>query len=363
MEYGGQLSSVREAEMADHLGQGHPDLVRFDEVRALLARTGLPPEPETYELLYLHVKRMDAALSREIERAIAAGKLSSETVKALRRAHLGDLAGAEVLALVEAAQESANHLAERLDRGHADLKAYDATIAAEDETLSVSRSTHELAELVQRLRRANAAMMAANRRLEADIQDATLETGRLLDRLETAERSARTDPLTGLLNRRGLMEALKRAQAAALERGTPLAVGLVDIDQFKRVNDQWGHAIGDEVLRCVGGHLQAHARKLAGDAALAGRYGGEEFLVLLPGLPLQQAAAGLDACRANLARQVLRRADDGASLGRISFSAGVSQLRPDDCGDSLIDRADAALYAAKRTGRDRVLPERPEGQG
>ena len=61
MEYGGQLSSVREAEMADHLGQGHPDLVRFDEVRALLARTGLPPEPETYELFYLHVSASDAA--------------------------------------------------------------------------------------------------------------------------------------------------------------------------------------------------------------------------------------------------------------------------------------------------------------
>lgn len=359
MEQTGQLEAAREAAIGDHAGMGHPELARFDAVRPLLMETGLPPEPETYELFYLHVSQSDAALSRELERALAAGELNSEMVKALRRAHLGDIAAAEVLALVEAAQESANQLAERLDRGHADLKAYDAAIAAEDATLSVSRSAHELADLVQRLRRANATMMAANRRLESDIQAATLETGRLLDRLEAAERSARTDPLTGLLNRRGLVEALKRAKARALREGAPLAVALVDIDHFKRVNDQWGHAIGDEVLRCVGTHLQSHARRVAGQQALAGRHGGEEFLVLLPGLGLQQAAAALDSCRAILARQVLRRADDGESLGRITFSAGISQMRAADSSESLIDRADSALYAAKRTGRDRVLPERP----
>jgi diguanylate cyclase len=363
MEQTGQLEAARAAEPADLAGDGHPGLERFDEVRRLLAQTGLPPEPEVYELLYLHVSGADVALSREIEQLVAAGELSSDAIKGLRRAHLGDIAATEVLALVEAAQESANQLAERLDRGHADLRAYDAAIAAEDEALSVSRTAHELADLVQRLRRANATMMAANRRLEADIQAATLETGRLLDRLETAERSARTDPLTGLLNRRGVMEALKRAQARALRDGEPLSVALVDIDHFKRVNDQWGHAIGDEVLRCVGGHLQAHARRMVGDAAFAGRHGGEEFLVALPGHAVQQAAAVLDNSRAILARQLLRRADDGASLGRVTFSAGVAQLRPADSPDSLIDRADAALYTAKRSGRDRVLPERPEAAG
>ncbi|MCG2839790.1 GGDEF domain-containing protein [Sandaracinobacter sp. RS1-74] len=360
MEQTGQLQAVREAGARDHAGP-HPELLRFDAVRDLLLRTGLAPEPETYELLYLHVGGADAALCRGVERALLAGELGPEQVKALRRAHLGDIAGAELLALVEAAQESAVLLAERLDRGHSDLRAYDAAIAAEDEALRVSRTAHELADMVQRLRRANAQMMAVNRRLEADMKETRLETGRLLDRLESAERTARTDPLTGLLNRRGLLEALKRAQARALREGVPLAVGLVDVDHFKRVNDLWGHAIGDEVLRCVGGHLQGCARRTAGERAFAGRHGGEEFLVALPGLTLAEAAAALDGSRAILARQLLRRADDGVSLGRISFSAGVAQLRAGDSPESLIDRADAALYAAKRAGRDRVLPERSAG--
>jgi diguanylate cyclase len=359
MEQPGDLVATRAAGPQDARGGGHPDIRWFDEVRALLAATGLAPEPETYEILYLHVRGSDAALSREVERLLAEGELDAEAIRALRRAHLGEIAASEVQALVEAAQESALALAERLDRGHAEIKAYDAEIADSDAALAMSRTAHELAELVQRLRRANATMMAANRRLEADIRDATLETGKLLDRLDAAERSARTDPLTGLLNRRGIAEALKKAQARALAEGSPLTAALVDIDHFKRVNDQWGHAIGDEVLRCVGGHLAAQAKKAAGDTAFAGRHGGEEFLVGYPGLPLAKAAAAADNARAILARQVLRRADDGASLGRVTFSAGVAELRADDSPDSLIDRADAALYAAKRAGRDRVLPEAP----
>jgi diguanylate cyclase len=338
---------------------GHPDLLIFDSVRPIFVETGLPPEPETYELFYLHASGADPALSRSLEQVLAVGELTGEGVKELRRAHLGDIAAAEVLALVEAAQDSAQALAERLDRGHADIRAYDAALSLEDESLAVMRDAHQLAELVQRLRRANATMMAANRRLESDIQSATLETGKLLDRLETAERAARTDPLTGLPNRRGLMDALKKSVVRALDEGVPLTVGLADIDHFKKVNDQWGHAIGDEVLRCVAGHLQTHARRASGERGVAGRFGGEEFVVALPGLGLSEAAAALDTARAILARQVLRKADDGQSLGRVSFSAGIALLRADDTLETLLDRADSALYAAKRAGRDRVLPERP----
>lgn len=337
---------------------GHPCLVHFDSIRDLFVATGLPPEPPTYELFWTHVTDAEPALSRALAALLEASGLTSEAVAELRRVHLGDIAASEVHELVEAAQQGAVALAERLEHGHADLKAYDAAIAAQDEALSASRSAQEIAELIQRLRRANATMMAANRRMEADIASAKLETSRLLDRLETAERAARTDPLTGLSNRRGLMDALRRGVTRALEDGQPLTVGLADIDHFKRINDQWGHSIGDEVLRCVGAHLQAHARRTAGERGFVGRYGGEEFLLALPGIGLSDAAAALDNARAVLARQVLRKADDGQCMGRVSFSAGVALLRAEDVVETLIDRADAALYAAKRAGRDRVLPER-----
>ncbi|WP_199554285.1 GGDEF domain-containing protein [Sandaracinobacteroides hominis] len=359
MQQTGQLVAERAAGVEGDMGPlGHPRLHLFDEVRPLFASTGLPPEPDNYELLYLHVSGADPTLSREVERALAAGELGPIQVQALRKAHLGDIAAAELQLLVEAAQGSAQALAGRLRAGADDLRAYDDAISRGDAELAAQRSAQELAELVQRLRRANALMMASNRRLEADISSASLETAKLLDRLEAAERSARADPLTGLLNRRGLDDALQRALKTALADGEPLTVAMVDIDHFKRVNDQWGHAIGDEVLRCVATHLSTHARRLAGEAGFAARHGGEEFLVALPGLGLREACAAIDNARAVLARQVLRRADDGASLGRVSFSAGVALLRAGDTVEAIIDRADSALYAAKRAGRDRVLPER-----
>ena len=359
MKETGGLDAVRVADSAgDHAGMGHPTLLHYDAVRRLFVETGLAPEPETYELFWLHVTGADPALSRALGERMAAGGLDADAVKELRRRHLGDIAAAEVLALLEATQASATHLAGRLERGHEELKAYDAEIAAGDEALAVARGVTELAQMVERLRRANAVMMAANRRLEGDINAARLETGRLLERLDTAERAARTDPLTGLPNRRGILDALKKAAREAMEDGQPLAVGLADIDHFKRMNDRWGHGIGDEVLRCVATHLQAHAKRSAGEGAMAGRHGGEEFLVMLPGLGLAEAAAALDSARAILARQVLRKADDGQVLGRVSFSAGVALLRPGDSVEGLVDRADAALYGAKRAGRDRVQPEK-----
>jgi diguanylate cyclase len=146
--------------------------------------------------------------------------------------------------------------------------------------------------------------------------------------------------------------------ADAQKSGSPLCLALVDLDHFKRINDEWGHSIGDEVLRYVGTFLVQCLKKVEG--AFAARFGGEEFVLVLPGLAIAQATRALDSIRAALARQVVRRACDGARLGRIAFSAGVAQMRPDQCLEALLDRADAAVYAAKRAGRDRVLPELPD---
>lgn len=351
-------AAARQAAPMGAEGMGHPDLVYLDQIRLLFVRTGLAPEPDAYHLFWLYVTGADAALTRDLERILDEGKFGPDDVVALRQSHLGEVAAAELHEMVEGAQAAADKLADQLETGLSELRTYDKALSEGDEAIRVSQTMTELAGLVQDLRRANAVMMAANRRLEADIQDARMETSRMLDRLDQAERVARTDPLTGMANRRGIMEELKAAMNRTARSGEPLSVGLVDIDHFKRVNDKWGHAIGDEVLRCIGGHLANHARRL-GNGAIAGRQGGEEFLMLFPGLGLQQAAAAIDAARAQLVRQVIRRASDGASLGKISLSAGVSARRADDTADTLVDRADSALYAAKRAGRDRVLPEQP----
>ncbi len=349
-----------QAPVRDGSGLGHPDLLLFDEARKIMASCGLRPEPQVYELLWFHLTGADPALSRDIERAIEEGDgLSPEAIGEIRRAHLGEIAASELHAIMETAHGASGRLADRLQAGLSDIEAYDRSILDEDLKLGEGPGTAgEFVHIIQRLRRANARMLAANRRLQSEIERANRETSALLERLESAERAARTDTLTGLLNRRGLMVELRRAIDRARAERSPLSVALADIDHFKRINDQWGHAIGDEVLRYLGGFL-AHCLK-AREGSFVGRYGGEEFIAVFPGLDRPAASAAMDAIRAALARQVVRRTSDGARLGRLAFSAGVAGLKPDDSPESLIDRADNAAYAAKRAGRDRVLPEMPD---
>lgn len=132
---------------------------------------------------------------------------------------------------------------------------------------------------------------------------------------------------------------------------------MVDIDHFKRVNDRWGHNIGDEVLRYVATHLVEGVARYD-DRGAVGRLGGEEFIAVLPGIVAGAGVAMIDALRAGLAGQLIRRNVDGSNLGRVSFSAGIAADRPGEDAEALIGRADAALYTAKRLGRDRVIPDR-----
>jgi diguanylate cyclase (GGDEF)-like protein len=156
---------------------------------------------------------------------------------------------------------------------------------------------------------------------------------------------ARTDPLTGLLNRRALAEIAVPALARARRSGSPLSLVLLDIDHFKQVNDAHGHAAGDAVLVGIAAMLRSRLR--AGDGCA--RLGGEEFVLLLPDTGEAQALQVAEALRAQLA------ASDVAGVGPSTASFGVSTGRGDADFDTLLREADRAMYAAKAAGRNRVV--------
>ncbi|MBC7681217.1 MAG: diguanylate cyclase [Ferruginibacter sp.] len=161
------------------------------------------------------------------------------------------------------------------------------------------------------------------------------------------------DPLTGLFNRRYLDETLARDLSRAKREGHSLALILLDLDNFKRINDTYGHLAGDQVLKI----LSALLRKGARQSDTICRFGGEEFLVVLPNMSLDQARQKVDAWRLEFAQTVIQFGD--VSL-RVTFSAGVA-VCPQHGGDSdaLVACADAALYRAKQAGRNRVLIGEP----
>jgi diguanylate cyclase len=290
-----------------------------------------------------------------VDRVIAGGGLDLAAIGDLRRDHCGELGANEVTALVEAAHDQAEALSHRIEAGRTDLADYGRAIADGGARLETPLDPAALAALLEQLGAATATMQAANARLQGELAAAAGEAKALADKLGAAERAAITDPLTGVLNRRGTFELLERLQGETRASGTRLALAMVDIDHFKRVNDRFGHAIGDDILRFVARHLADSIAPLGGKV---GRYGGEEFIALLPDHDATRGAAAIDRARSQLAGQIIRNAADGSSLGRVSFSAGVAGDRHDDSCDTLVERADRALYSAKRMGRDRVVPDR-----
>lgn len=160
---------------------------------------------------------------------------------------------------------------------------------------------------------------------------------------------SRTDPLTGVGNRLRMQEELSTAWARAQRYGHRYSLAIVDVDHFKEFNDGFGHLAGDEALKQVAGALRRGMR--AGDGVF--RYGGEEFVVLLPEQPLADAASALDRMRADVERYAIRRPEKGRTL---TVSAGVAELDPGfDIGvEEWLARADTALYLAKANGRNRV---------
>jgi diguanylate cyclase (GGDEF)-like protein len=195
----------------------------------------------------------------------------------------------------------------------------------------------ELHERTERLREA----MADLHRSQEEVQRKNAELTLLATR----------DALSGLFNRRSLMEQAVAAVTQAQAQGTPLACIMCDIDHFKAVNDNYGHAGGDQVIQGAAQLLQ-HGLTVSD---VAGRYGGEEFCILLPGSQLDAAHSTAEAIREQVQAHLGAALRDHPGV-RVTMSFGVAQLEPDVADHaSLIDRADQALYHAKKSGRNRVV--------
>lgn len=170
---------------------------------------------------------------------------------------------------------------------------------------------------------------------------------RLRDERTQLRYQAGTDALTGLANRANLLPRLTQSLAVAIRNGEPLCVIMADLDRFKQVNDTYGHQVGDQVLRDTAVRMRTALR----DFDLVARYGGEEFIIVLRNTSLEVALQVAERVRLRIGGHPFNKVD--ADL-KVTISQGVALAHPGDSVDSLIQRADAALYAAKQAGRDCV---------
>ncbi len=186
--------------------------------------------------------------------------------------------------------------------------------------------------------------------ITTQLEQSRKEAQRLVAELKSVREEALTDALSGLFNRRGFDVELQRLSSKTGTDGS-IALIMIDIDNFKAVNDTYGHPFGDAVIASVGRFIC----DCVGAAGTAARYGGEEFAVLLPNQSVAVAERLAQTIRSRVEQGKIKRRKDDEAIGGLTISAGVAAWRAGEDVAGLVERADAALYAAKRAGRNQVL--------
>jgi diguanylate cyclase (GGDEF)-like protein len=207
-----------------------------------------------------------------------------------------------------------------------------------------ARSDEALAELVVDV---IGDMVRANQNLQSQLETAESRLEEQAVEIEAHISRSLTDPLTGLPNRREFNNRLEERMSAWNRRQEAFSLLMLDVDHFKKLNDDHGHLAGDQVLAAIGRALRGAVRR---EDAVA-RYGGEEFAILLPNTSLEQAVHVAEKVRESVARAAVRH--NGQSLA-VTVSGGLAMIESKETGEALIHRADAALYAAKASGRNRT---------
>ena len=189
-----------------------------------------------------------------------------------------------------------------------------------------------------------------NTDLKNNVHNTISELDTLKLELRSLREAAKTDMLTGLLNRRGFEDTIAEPMKNAQKETAPLTLIIADIDRFKRINDKFGHLTGDNVLKLISKLLQKHIK----GKDIAGRFGGEEFIMALPETSMDGGFVLAEQIRTGLEKMRWQSKSSGKDIGTITISLGVSQFIPGEDLDALISRADKALYAAKENGRNRT---------
>ncbi|MCA3585683.1 MAG: GGDEF domain-containing protein [Methylocystis sp.] len=311
--------------------------------------------PRAYELWYTYVTGHHPALMRAINDLLRKfGRVSQSEldeiydrfINANRFTAEAERATVRLLSQMETVGDA-------LENAKTKINDYCGTLNGSVGEMDSGVGEDRLRAIIAELMASTRNMSRLNAKLVEQLGDAKTEVAELREALESIRTESQIDPVTTLANRMYFDTALADAVPHAHRTGDFLAILMTDIDHFKKFNDSYGHLTGDQVLRLVAMSIKQNVKGLD----TAARFGGEEFAIILPGCELRGAIQVAEQVRkAVMSRELVKRST-GESLGRVTISVGVAQIRRDDTPASLIERADAALYAAKRGGRNRVMAE------
>lgn len=320
----------------------------------LLKRSGIPPYPQFYELLYTYATGVNPSLNNRINAIFRGGASPSmDLAETLYNEFLKSDVNDRMSSVSERMHARIEAVHDAIDSAMTTANAYSGSLQSASGDLERDLSVDSMKELAHRLLLETRRMQDTNRALEIKLEASREDISALQRDLDDVRRESMLDPLTKIANRKSFDEGLADAMREARESGVPLCLMLVDIDYFKNFNDTYGHQTGDQVLRLVAMTLKSNIK----GRDLAARYGGEEFVAILPSTDIEGAVIVAENVRKAIQAKELLKRSTNEKLGRITASFGVASFQPSDNAMSLIERADRCLYAAKHAGRNRVVSE------
>lgn len=314
---------------------------------------GLSPAPDIFELWYVYYAELNPEVVRAID-ILEAGKqeINNERCQELHQRFLSEStqnervknAGDKIAETIKTVGASVVSVKNATSSYNDALAGVTEQLA--DESLDIEQARAAIGDVVTNTQN----MMAQNARLEEELSKSTEVMRELQRDLEMVKKEALTDGLTNLSNRKSFDAEIVRIKKEYEETGEPFCLIMMDIDHFKSFNDNYGHQVGDQVLRLVAKTLFDGVK----GRDVVARYGGEEFAILLPETDLQGAIKVGDHLRKAVASKEIVNRHSGEKLGRITLSGGAAECAKGESIEELIGRADSALYSAKHNGRNQV---------
>lgn len=332
----------------------NPEKVKMYSDMALkrMADNGLLPIPDIYELWYLYYAEMSPEITRAIDILEASGKdMTSDRCIELHERYLSK--SSETTRVKNAGEEIQKTIEDVAGAVHGVTTAtsnYKHSLEVISEEMEQDSSPEKIKGVLKTVMSNTQNMIAENEKLERELAKSTVIMQELRNDLEMVKKQAMTDSLTNLANRKAFDHEVVKVVKESEESGRAFSLVLMDIDHFKAFNDNYGHQVGDQVLRLVARTLLDGVK--GRDTAC--RYGGEEFAIILPDTNVDAGLKVADYLRLAVAGKDLVNRATGEKLGAITLSAGIAEHYHGESIEELINRADEALYAAKEAGRNNV---------
>jgi len=336
------------------------DIKTTNEIaKKILARMGelkIPLIPENYRLWFEYYMGRNKDLVKDFNRLIEISESFTPVMsQTLYDKYFGEEQGNKLFEKIQDETRTIvkNFLNQMLITSDS-TSDYTVQLRTYSDQLDIATDLSDIQEIIENMKIETNEMVGSTSNLRDQLEEATAKAEDLKEKLETTTREALIDAVTGLHNRKSFDRKIRVFYEEFKKDGDSFSVIMLDIDHFKKFNDKYGHKVGDEVLNLVGSVMYS---TLKGQDFPA-RYGGEEFMVLLPRTLLDNACILAEQLRKNISMKKFKLTRTGERIDTITVSLGVSEIRSEDTVDSLIERADKALYLAKNSGRNNYKSEK-----